>query len=104
MATTTEAQQRAALKLHTIELMVDDLPEVAAEWGELPWGEAATDEQLSWSIDWSNKMAALESVGRYAADGLLSQDQQARYERVVQKARLALPTMDRLNLRRPDIL
>ena len=103
MATDTEAQQQAALMLETVELMVDDVPEVAEDWGEIPWGEAATDEQLSWSMDWSDEMAKLESVAQYAADGLLTAEQKLQYERIIHKLKAVLPDIDRLNLRRPLI-
>ena len=103
MATTTEAQQRALMCLHTIELMVNDLPEVAAEWGEIPWGEAATDEQLSWSMDWGNEMAGLTWLAQYAADGALDAEHEMRYKTLLQRIKEYLPLVDRLHLRRPSI-
>jgi hypothetical protein len=104
MAATTEIQQRVLLTLHTAELMVNDLPEVADEWGEIEWGEAATDEQLSWSMDWGNEMAGLARLGRWAADGVLSPEQEARYRALLRQLREYLPLIERLNLRRPPVV
>jgi hypothetical protein len=103
MATITEAQQRAELKLETIELMLGDVPEVAAEWGAIPWGEAATDERLAWSMDWDNQIAALDSLACDVAAGLLTADQQCRYERLLGKLKEALPLIDALRLSRPRV-
>ncbi|HEY7064500.1 MAG TPA: hypothetical protein VII06_23695 [Chloroflexota bacterium] len=83
--------------------MVADLPEVAAEWGTIPWGEAATDEQLAWSMDWGDEMAALEALGRDIAAGLLTAEQERRYRPLVQKIRDALSIIDDLRRRRPSV-
>jgi hypothetical protein len=103
MATTTEAQQRAELNLRTIGLMLGDVPELAAEWGTIPWGDAATDEQLSWSMDWDNEMAALDLLARDVAAGLLTAEQEARFQQLLCKLKEALPLIDALRLSRPRV-
>lgn len=103
MATITDAQQRAEHYLKTIGLMLGDIPELAAEWGEIPWGEAATDEQLAWSMDWDNELAALDILARDVAAGLLSAEQEARYHQLLRKLRNALPLIDTLGLSRPRV-
>jgi hypothetical protein len=96
MATTTEAQATAASSLETAQLMLADLPEVADEWEQLDDGERA-----AWSLDWGNEMAGLKRIARYAAEGLLDVEQQERYRRLLQELNDQLPTIERLNLRRP---
>ncbi len=98
MATITEVQQRASTNLKTIELMLADLPEIAAEWDEID-----SMEREGWSLDWGNEMAGVRLLAEYAAEGILDADQQARYQQLLGKLRQALPTIDRLSIRRPMI-
>ena len=98
MATATDTRQRALMYLKTLELMVNDLPEVAQEWGELSDGE-----RESWSLDWGNEMAGLGRLAQYVADGALDAGERARYRRVLRKLKDALPIVERLDLRRPPI-
>jgi hypothetical protein len=98
MATTTETQQRAVTALRTVELMLGDLPEVAAEWEQLDGGE-----REGWSLDWSNEMSGLKRLGRYASDGVLTAEQMASYRRVLRMLIDAQPTIERLNLYLPPI-
>lgn len=46
MVTTIDIYESAVIRLTATELMLGDLPEVTAEWGELPEGERA-----AWSIE-----------------------------------------------------
>ena len=48
--------------LNTIDLMLNDLQDAAAEWDRL-----GDEERTAWSIDWSNEMSALERLGQQAA-------------------------------------
>jgi hypothetical protein len=78
--------------------MANDLAEVAAEWDELDAGE-----RDSWSMDWGNEMAGLARLGRWAADGLLSPEQEARYRALQRQIQNDLPLIERLDLRRPPV-
>lgn len=98
MATTARERQRALNDLHTLELMVGDLPEVASEWSELSDGE-----RESWSHDWDNEMVGLPRLIEYAAQGLIEGDDARRYEQLTQKLRDAAPLIRRLRLRSPQI-
>ncbi|MGE0543239.1 MAG: hypothetical protein AB7R89_24025 [Dehalococcoidia bacterium] len=98
MATPTEQQQRALSYLRSLELMVDDLPEIADEWDELSDGECE-----SWSHDWDNEMAKLTFLGEYVAQGVLADDDERRYSEVVQKLRDAAPLIRQTHLRSPQI-
>lgn len=98
MVASTDARRRALMTLSTVELMVNDLPEVAADWDELSDGE-----RESWSLDWGNEMAALGRLAEVAAEGQLAADDRARFERLVRTLDDALPTIDHLKLRRPSL-
>lgn len=90
--------QRALSYLRSIELMVDDLPEIADEWDELSDGESE-----SWSHDWDNEMAKLTFLVEYVAQGVLTDDEERRYSGVVQKLHDAAPAIRRIRLRPPPI-
>jgi hypothetical protein len=98
MATATQAQRRAMTSLPTVELMLGDLPDVAAEWESL---DAA--ERDGWSLDWSNEMSGLRRLAQDASEGLLTSAQEERYHVVLEKLREALPTVERLALYVPPI-
>ena len=98
MATTADTHRRTLMSLRTIELMVGDLPEVAAEWDDLP-----IDERMSWSLDWSSEMSALERLARAAADGTLPPEAVGRYRDLLRRVHAALPTLRRLNLYQPSV-
>ncbi len=93
MVTATEAQRRAVMHLATIEMMLNDLPEVANEWAQLN-----EREQASWSLDWSSEMSKVEHLAQYASQGLLSADPRKHYRPLVQAVKLSLPVIRRLNL------
>jgi hypothetical protein len=99
MATTTEIQQRVELDLRLIELTLADLPGIADEWGQIGEGE-----RVSWSMDWSNEMSGLEHLARLATEGVLTDDQLARYREIVRTLAQALPIVERLDLYRPSIV
>lgn len=99
MATTTEVQERAALNIRTASLMLGDLAEIAAEWDELGDGE-----RVSWMMDWGNEMAGLSRLANYAAEDLLTQEQQQAYCALLARLRVALPTIQQLNLDPPPML
>lgn len=98
MAATTDIEEQAVTTLRTVELMVEDLASVAGEWDQL-----SPDERMSWSLDWSNEMSALERVTRAGADGHPPAAAVARYRRLVRKIGDALPILARLDLYRPAI-
>jgi hypothetical protein len=98
MATTANDRERALTYLRTIELMVNDLPEVAAEWSEISDGE-----RDGWSIDWGNEMARLQRLAEYVADGALDEAGLSRYRAVLARLHEASPLIARLNLRRPSV-
>jgi hypothetical protein len=81
--------------LTTAELMLGDLPEVAAEWNALGEGERA-----AWSIEWDNEMAGLAQVARLASCGALTTDLYSRYRRLLTAA---APILDQLNLSSPEM-
>jgi uncharacterized protein (DUF433 family) len=98
MATATDRQQRARMYLKMFELMVTELPEVAAEWSTL--SEA---ERESWRLDWSNEMFGLRRLAGHVSDGALSTADQKRYRQVLHRLKAALPLVNRLNLRLPAV-
>ncbi len=97
MVATTDILERTVIRLDTTELMLDDFPEVAAEWEQLPEGERA-----AWSIDWGNEMAGLEQLSRFAACGALTSDLYLRYRQLLAALNDAAPILDRLNLSSPE--
>lgn len=96
MAATTEAWKRAEHDLTAANLMLGDLPEVAAEWAHLP-----AVERASWSMDWGNQMAALSRLTTTDAAGLLTAEQQTHLHGLLKRLALALPVIVRLGLRHP---
>lgn len=96
MATTAGERQRALIYLRSLELMLGDLPEVAAEWPTIP-----DVERESWSHDWDNEMGSLQVLTEYVAHGTLEEPEARRYQRIVETVRASLPIIARLNLRRP---
>ena len=99
MATATDAQQRAATSLKTVELMLGDLLDVAAEWESLNAGE-----REGWSLDWSNEMSGLERLARDTGEGLLTPTQEERYHALLARIEQVVPTIERLGLYRPSVL
>lgn len=99
MVATTDAQQRAMMYLKTLELMLADLPHVAADWESID-----ADERMSWSLDWSTEVAEFNDLARLASQGRLIPEQQARYAHVLEELKAAMPTIARLGLRRPPLL
>ena len=99
MATTPETRRRADLWLRTTALILGDLPEVAEEWESLDDGE-----RVSWSMDWGNEMGGLELLARDADAGLLTPEQQQRFQELVRRLQAALPLMQRLDLAYPSFL
>ena len=98
MVTATEQRQRAVRALKSVDAALRDLPRVAAEWGSLDDGE-----QMAWAIQWSNEMARLERLSRYAAEGALAADQHERYRQLVKIAADLVPVMNQLRLYRPRV-
>lgn len=100
MATRAEAERRIDLTLEALERCAADLPQVAAEWNELPDGERA-----SWGLDWAHLMADyLPELAEYVRSGQLSLDRQERYRDLKRKLKEALPLIGKLKLARPPIL
>ena len=99
MATQADEQRRTVKRLDMIELMLAELPDVAAEWETL-----SVDERISWSMDWGNEMESLRCLVTQDAAGLLSAKQRPRYDLLLRRLEEALPLIDRLCLRRPPFL
>lgn len=98
MAATAGARRTPLTPLESIALMLADLPEVAGEWDQI-----SIDERLSWSLDWGNEMSKLDELARAVAAGTLSQAERGQYHALRRDVEAALPTMDRLGLRRPSV-
>ena len=98
MAATTELRERALTRLEGLELTLGDLSEVAEEWESL-----ADGERVSWSVDWSNEMSGLKRLAQDVSNNLLTEDEQARYRRLLFELEQALPVIERLELYRPPI-
>lgn len=99
MATKAEVDQRAMIFLGAVDLMLADLPEVAAQWDSL-----SDAERVSWSLDWDHTMA--DQLGELAAmygRGSLSEEHAVAYRQLLQQLKRALPTIRRLNLYRPPV-
>jgi hypothetical protein len=97
MATTANERERALIYLNSLDLMVDDLPEVASEWDQI-----SDVERESWSHDWDNEMGSLRYLADCVAHGVLDDANVCRYEKVLEKLNAALPTLGRLNLQTPE--
>ena len=97
MVATTDTIERALVRLSTTELMLGDLPEVAAEWDSLAEGERA-----SWSIEWDNEMAGLAQLSQMAACGVLTPDLYSRFRQLLAALNDVAPILDRLNLSSPE--
>ncbi|MBI4497627.1 MAG: hypothetical protein HY689_07010 [Chloroflexi bacterium] len=92
-------RQRADLHLDSLISLVDDLPGLDNEWEEMT--ESA---QASMSLEWDHLMAdVLTELAEYARDGLLSPDQQERYQDLKRKLKALLPLIQKLNWYRPPI-
>lgn len=98
MAATAGARRTPLTPLESIALMVADLPEVAGEWDQI-----SADERLSWSLDWGNEMSRLDDLACAAAAGTLSPAEREQYRALRRDVEAALPTVDRLGLRRPAV-
>ena len=96
MATAAATQRRAMSALNTIELMLNDLQDVAAEWDRL-----GDEERTAWSIDWSNEMSALERLGQQAAEGVLADEQVRRYDHIIRRLNDVCALIKRLGLYQP---
>jgi hypothetical protein len=96
--TAADTHRRAVSNLHTAGLMLGDLADVAEEWESL-----SIDERMSWSLDWGNEMSGLVRVARVAAQGLLTESECQQYQRLLHGLKAALPTLERLNLRLPEV-
>ena len=98
MAATAGARRTPLTPLESIALMLADVPEVAGEWDQI-----SADERLSGSLDWGNEMSRLDDLARAAAAGTLSPAECKQYRALRRDVEAALPTVDRLGLRRPSV-
>jgi hypothetical protein len=98
MAATAGAHRTPLRPLESIALTLAELPEVAAEWEELP-----VDERLGWSLDWGNEMSKLEGLAHSGDPGALSSSDRAQYEEILRKLHEATPLVRRLGLRQPRL-
>lgn len=99
MAAQTTTAAVVSRELASLELMLGDLPEIAAEWASLGEGE-----RVSWSLDWDQLMGVLGvAVDPSYRAGHMAADQQARYRAMLGKLRDALPIIERLGLACPPV-
>jgi hypothetical protein len=85
------------IQLATLDLMLDDLADVADEW------EVIDDAQrVTWSLDWDQLMGAVDSelAPRYRA-GAMTTGQVDLYCKAMRRLEVALPLLIRLGLRCP---
>jgi len=96
MVAKTNDPKRIDLALTSIRHMLDDLPEIAAEWDVI-----STDERLAWSLDWGNEMVKLQHIADALASARLDPDRTAQYRQLADRVAALVSTVDRLGLRRP---
>ncbi|MBA2447187.1 MAG: hypothetical protein H0V51_04080 [Chloroflexi bacterium] len=92
MVATSNVALRIEQGLGALIAEVNDLPNLAKEWEELPdWNRASI------SLDWDHLLADyLTELERVYRGGAMTPDQQARYRELRCKIRAALPLFERL--------
>ncbi len=79
-ATTPVSPERNELRLRNVRLDLEAIPELAAEWAELPDGERA-----SWSHTWDNHMGAVENLILAYRRGELTAEQERDLRKLVRR-------------------
>ena len=98
MAQAPEMSQ-TALILHNTQLVVDDLPLVASDWGG--WNE---DIQADFTLEWMALMTNLTYVVDQIVSGAATPDETAAYARLQADLRAAAPILRVLELNvRPEL-
>lgn len=91
--------QRIDIGLGALEAALDDLPEIVDEWNDLP-----ESERVSWSLDWDHLMGSyLTLLEDYRQAKRLNDVQARRYDALLERLRLAMSHIERLNLYRPPV-
>lgn len=100
MVAKTGVDKRIEIELHSLRLMIGDLPEIAQEWVEL-----ADGERVSWSLDWDQVMGGLQVIlaPRYRAREMTA-EQEARYRELLRRLEETLPVIESLRLTLPPVL
>jgi hypothetical protein len=96
MAAWTDDPERVQLALQTITAMLDELPNLAADWSTL-----SRDEQLAWSHEWDNEMAKLHRFAEADAAGRLDVLQQSRFRTLAERTVRALALTEKLGVLGP---
>ena len=99
MVASAQLAQRIEIALRSAFLMTADLAEVLTDWPNMEdW------ERASWSLEWDQFMASdLPLLDRHYCAGNMTADQQARYRKLLDHLREALPVIVRLDLYRPPV-
>jgi hypothetical protein len=69
----------------------EDIPQVSDEWGE--WED---HDRLDFVVEWPIREDRLHQLREWAAQGLLTPEQQARYDELLQLIACHRPLLDRL--------
>jgi hypothetical protein len=86
--------------LDTLHANVDDLPELAAEWAELP-----QEVQVTLSLQWAHLMADyLTELGEHYRSGAMPGKQRGCYVALLEKLRAKRPLVEQLRLYPPPIM
>ena len=99
MAATTQIANRIERSLHAVMCDIHDLPDWTDEWEGMNDGERA-----SLSLEWDHMMDDyLTELDEYYRAGMMSSEQQTRYQALLRTLRGSFPILRRLNLRLPPV-
>ena len=99
MATPSSTSADVELYLDCAWRMIDDVPELAGEWDDLPDAERA-----SWSLDWDQVVLDdMRRLDREYRGGGMSRVQEASYQRLLHRFADLLPVLSRLGLSIPRV-
>jgi hypothetical protein len=88
------------LELASLDLMLSDLADVAAEWDVI--GDA---QRVTWSLDWDQIIGAVDrDLSPRYREGAMTMGQADLYCNVTRRLAAALPLLIRLGLRCPDMV
>jgi hypothetical protein len=91
------------IAFQAIEGTLDELPEIAEEWGMLQATPAGRAELAAWSLEWSHMMLdRLADLDEAHRAGAMASEQASRYRRLLERLGEALPTIARLSLSQPS--
>jgi hypothetical protein len=96
MAAWTDDPERVQLAIRSIGAMLDELPDLAADWLTI-----SRDEQLSWSHEWDNEMARLRRLTEADAAGLLDSRQRKQVRTLAEQTVRAVLLAEQMGLLPP---